>query len=122
MAGALLAGAGAVSVGAAVLDTQLWTDAIDANRLELFRPETAAELAAGSGAYAALGGHLLIAFAGLLGMVAVHRESLMDGYGDARSSERIGTGDRRPCADRCQSAARGGRRRRARGALFAPPS
>ncbi|MFV9455761.1 hypothetical protein ACNJ7E_20250 [Rhodococcus sp. NM-2] len=90
VAGALLAGAGAMSLGAAVLDTQLWTDAIDANRLELFRPETAAELAAGSGAYAALGGHLLIAFAGLLGMVAVHRESLMDGYGDARSSEQVG--------------------------------
>ncbi|MFC9363775.1 hypothetical protein ACFTZB_45375, partial [Rhodococcus sp. NPDC057014] len=54
MAGALLAGAGAVSVGAAVLDTQLWSDAIDANRLELFRPDTAAELAAGTGAYAAV--------------------------------------------------------------------
>ena len=90
VAGALLAGAGAVSVGAVVLDTQLWTDAIDANRLELFRPTTAAELAAGSGAYAALAGHVLIAFAGLLGMVAVHRMSLMDGYGDARSSEQVG--------------------------------
>ncbi|OUS93946.1 hypothetical protein [Rhodococcus sp. NCIMB 12038] len=90
VAGALLAGAGAVSVGAAVLDTQLWTDAIDANRLELFRPDTAAELAAGTGAYAALAGHALIAFAGLLGMVAVHRASLMDGYGDARSAEQVG--------------------------------
>ncbi|QSE89610.1 hypothetical protein JWS13_13720 [Rhodococcus pseudokoreensis] len=90
VAGALLAGAGAVSVGAAVLDTQLWSDAIDANRLELFRPDTAAELAAGTGAYAALAGHTLIAFAGLLGMVAVHRASLMDGYGDARSAEQVG--------------------------------
>ncbi|MBC2642836.1 MULTISPECIES: hypothetical protein [unclassified Rhodococcus (in: high G+C Gram-positive bacteria)] len=90
VAGAVLAGAGAVSIGAAVLDTQLWTDAIDANRLELFRPATAAELAAGSGAYAALAGHVLVAAAGLLGMVTVHRMSLTDGYGDARSSEQVG--------------------------------
>ncbi|MDV7354039.1 hypothetical protein R4282_13590 [Rhodococcus oxybenzonivorans] len=89
-AGGVLAGAGAVSIGAAVLDVQLWTDAIDANRLELFRPQTAAELTAGTGAYTLVAGHILIVLAGLLGMVAVHRCSLLDGYGDARSSEQVG--------------------------------
>lgn len=90
VAGGVLAGAGAVSIGSAVLDTQLWSDALDANRLELFRPDTAAELTAGPGAYAVLLGHVLMAVAGLLGMVAVHRASLADGYGDARSSEQVG--------------------------------
>ncbi len=90
VAGAVLVGAGAVSVGAVVLDTQLWTDAIDANRFELFRPETAAELAAGTGAYAVLVGHALIAIAGVFGMVAIHQASLADGYGGARSAEQVG--------------------------------
>ncbi|WP_084385460.1 hypothetical protein [Rhodococcus sp. WMMA185] len=90
VAGALLAGAGAVSVGMVVLDTQLWTDAIDANRLELFVPETAAELSAGIGAYVVLVGHTLMALAGALGMAAVQRASLADGYGGARSAEQVG--------------------------------
>ncbi|MFD4368465.1 hypothetical protein [Rhodococcus sp. NPDC058521] len=90
VSGALLAGSGVVALGAAVSDAQLWTDAVDANRLELFRPETAVELGPGPGAYAVLAGHLLMVFGGVLGLFAVHRASLVDGYGSARSSEQVG--------------------------------
>ncbi|NLE79312.1 MAG: hypothetical protein GX610_06950 [Rhodococcus sp.] len=90
VAGAVLAGSGVVALGAAVIDAQLWTDAVDANRLELFRPETAVDLVAGPGAYLVLAGHLTMALAGLLGIFTVHRASLADGYGGARSSEQVG--------------------------------
>ncbi|WP_188546070.1 hypothetical protein [Rhodococcoides trifolii] len=89
--GALLAGSGAVAVGFAVIDVQLLTGTIDANRLELFRPLSAAVLDPGAGAYLVLVGHVLIALAGVGGLVAVGRASLLDGYGDAGSAAgRIG--------------------------------
>lgn len=88
--GALLAGSGVVALGAAVVDAHLWTDAVDANRLELFRPETAVDLVPGPGAYAVLAGHLAMVLAGALGIVTVQRTSLLDGYGSARSSEQVG--------------------------------
>ncbi|MFD4182590.1 hypothetical protein [Rhodococcus sp. NPDC058514] len=81
VAGTVLAGAGAVSVGLVVLDLHLLDDPINANRLELFRPLTAASLGAGPGAYAILAGHGLAAAAGLLGLVAAARASHADGYG-----------------------------------------
>ncbi|WP_072842882.1 hypothetical protein [Rhodococcus tukisamuensis] len=80
-AGALLAGAGAVALGLAVMDLQLWESPIDANRLELFRPLTAARLDAGPGAVAVLLGHGLAVLAGVLGMVTVARAAEADGYG-----------------------------------------
>ncbi|MFF0815939.1 hypothetical protein ACFYVR_12430 [Rhodococcus sp. NPDC003318] len=80
-AGAILAGAGAVAVGTTVLDLALWTDAIDANRLELFRPLTAAHLDPGPGAVAVVAGHLCAVIAGVLGSVAIARASQQDGYG-----------------------------------------
>lgn len=72
-AGALLAGAGFVALGAALLDVALFTDALDADRLELFRPLTAAGLTAGPGAGVVLAGHLAAVGAGVLGAVAVRR-------------------------------------------------
>ncbi|TQF74347.1 hypothetical protein FK531_05280 [Rhodococcus spelaei] len=81
VAGALTAGAGAVALGLLVLDLQLWARPVDANRLELFRPLTAAHLSAGPGAYAVLAGHALGVVAGLLGMLTVARASHGDGYG-----------------------------------------
>jgi hypothetical protein len=89
--GALLAAAGAVAAGFAVIDAQLLADPIDANRLELFRPLSAAVLEPGVGAYLVLVGHVLIALAGFGGLVAVGRASLLDGYGGAGSAAgRIG--------------------------------
>ncbi|MDI9915250.1 hypothetical protein [Rhodococcus sp. IEGM 1379] len=87
LAGALLAGIGAMSLGVAILDVQLFVDAIDANRLELFRPISAGLINAGMGAYVALIGHGLLVVAGGLGLVIVHRESERDGYGSARAAE-----------------------------------
>ena len=87
MAGALLAGAGALSFGVAILDLQLFVDAIDANRLELFRPISAGAITAGAGSYVALLGHALLVVAGILGLVVVHGESERDGYGSARAAE-----------------------------------
>ncbi|QQM23371.1 hypothetical protein I7X09_07720 [Rhodococcus sp. P-2] len=87
MAGGLLAGIGAVSLGAAILDVQLFVDAIDANRLDLFRPISAGSIDAGPGAYLALAGHGLLVVAGVLGLMVVHRESERDGYGSARAAE-----------------------------------
>ncbi|SDH19529.1 hypothetical protein SAMN05444695_101406 [Rhodococcus triatomae] len=90
VSGALLAGGGAIAVGMAIQDLQLWTGALDANRFELFRPDTAAPLDAGAGAYLVLGGHVLAAVAGLAGLFVVQRAALSDGYGGARSAERDG--------------------------------
>ncbi|NLU82561.1 hypothetical protein [Rhodococcus sp. HNM0569] len=119
-AGALLAGAGAVSLGLAVLDVQLFSRALDANRFELFRPHTATELSAAAGAYAVVAGHALGVAAGLIGLVVVHRASLGDGYDDARSAELAGraSGGRvgRPLASVVVLAALV-----VAGALFAPP-
>lgn len=86
-AGALLAGLGAVSVGAALLDVQLFVDAIDANRLELFRPISAGAVGAGPGAYAVFLGHVLLAIAGALGLMVISHEAGRDGYGSAGSAE-----------------------------------
>ena len=86
-AGGLLAGIGAVSLGAAILDVQLFVDAIDANRLDLFRPISAGSIDAGPGAYLALAGHGLLVVSGVLGFMVVHRESERDGYGSARAAE-----------------------------------
>lgn len=74
----LLAGAGAVALGSAVLDLQLFVRALDANRLELFRPVTAAELAPGPGAVAVVAGHVLFTVAGVLALVSVRRTGVLD--------------------------------------------
>lgn len=87
LAGALLAGVGSVSVGVAILDIQLFVDAIDANRLEFFRPVSAGTIGAGAGAYVVIVGHILLIVAGALGLVVIHRESERDGYGSAGAAE-----------------------------------
>ncbi|MFE3293745.1 hypothetical protein [Rhodococcus sp. NPDC059234] len=100
VAGALTAGAGSVALGLLVLDLQLWADPVDANRLELFRPLTAAHLTAGPGASTMLAGHALGVLAGLLGLLTVARASHEDGYGhsdypdhdDASVARRVGAG------------------------------
>ncbi|PTR36936.1 hypothetical protein C8K38_122100 [Rhodococcus sp. OK611] len=92
VAGTVLAGAGGVSVGLVVLDLQLLDDPINANRLELFRPLTAASLSAGPGAYAILAGHVLVVLAGLLGLVAAARASNADGYGHSDYPDHDGAG------------------------------
>lgn len=74
----LLAGVGAVALGSAVLDLQLFARALDANRLELFRPVTAAELAPGPGAVAVLAGHLLLVAAGVLALGSARRTGVLD--------------------------------------------
>ncbi|MFC4603370.1 hypothetical protein [Rhodococcus kronopolitis] len=81
VAGALLAGAGALALGLLVTDLQLWAGPIDANRLELFRPLTAARLGVGPGAAVVVFGHGLAVLAGVLGMVTVARAAHEDGYG-----------------------------------------
>lgn len=77
-AAGLLAGVGAVALGSAVLDLQLFARALDANRLELFRPVTAAELAPGPGAVAVLAGHLLLVAAGVLALGSARRTGVLD--------------------------------------------
>lgn len=74
----VLSGAAAVAVGAAVLDGQLFRRALDANRLELVRPVSAAELTAGPGAVAVLVGHVLLAVAAVVGLVALRRSGVLD--------------------------------------------
>ncbi|QBJ97534.1 hypothetical protein ERC79_17490 [Rhodococcus sp. ABRD24] len=90
LVGGLLAGAGSVAVGMSVLDLQLWTGPIDANRLELFRPLTAAAITAGPGAAVVLIGHVGAAVAGLLGLMVIHRASHADGYGASPDPEASG--------------------------------
>ncbi|RVW10711.1 hypothetical protein EGT67_06070 [Prescottella agglutinans] len=87
---ALLAGAGVVSAGLCVMDVQLWTGPIDANRLELFRPLTAGGIEAGPGAVLVLAGHVCAVVAGIIGLVAVHRASHADGYGSSPDPDAVG--------------------------------
>ncbi|MGC0362694.1 hypothetical protein ABH922_000678 [Rhodococcus sp. 27YEA15] len=87
---ALLAGLGASAIGALVLDLQLFVGAIDANRLELFRPASTAAIEPGVGAYMTVLGHGLLVLSGALGLAQVYRESERDGYGDARVPEFVG--------------------------------
>lgn len=81
--GGILAGAGLMSIGFVLLDTDLFRDAINANRFELFRPETAASLTPGAGAYCVLAGHTLGVIAGVLGMIVAARAAMLDGYGQS---------------------------------------
>ena len=90
LAAALLAGYGAVALGLTVLDLALLSDPIDANRLELFRPLSAAMLDATPGAYVLLVGHAVSVLAGVAGWSAVHRAGLGDGYGHSVYSEHVG--------------------------------
>ncbi|MDV8024497.1 hypothetical protein [Rhodococcus sp. IEGM 1330] len=90
LAAALLAGYGAVALGLALLDVALLSDPIDANRLELFRPLSAAMLDATAGAYVLLVGHAVSVLAGVAGWSAVHRAGLGDGYGHSVYSEHVG--------------------------------
>ncbi|WP_243636728.1 hypothetical protein [Rhodococcus sp. Eu-32] len=90
LAGAVTAGYGAVAVGLTVLDLGLLLDPIDANRLELFRPITAAVLEPSAGAYVVVASHALAVLAGLLGWIAVGRASLSDGYGQSASPDLTG--------------------------------
>ena len=80
LAGAVgvLTGAGAIAVGLVLLDAQLFRRALDANRLELVRPVTAAELAPGPGAVVVLVGHALLVGAALVGLVALRRSGVLD--------------------------------------------
>ncbi|MDH6283349.1 hypothetical protein M2280_004597 [Prescottella agglutinans] len=87
---ALLAGGGLVSAGLCVMDVQLWTGPIDANRLELFRPVTAGGIEAGSGAALVLAGHVCAVVAGIVGLVVVHRASHADGYGSSPDPDAVG--------------------------------
>ncbi|MGV8873439.1 MAG: hypothetical protein ACOH2Q_13000 [Rhodococcus sp. (in: high G+C Gram-positive bacteria)] len=89
-AAALLAGYGAVALGMTLLDVALLSDPIDANRLELFRPLSAAMLDATPGAYVVLVGHAASVLAGIAGWSAVHRAGLGDGYGHSVYSEHVG--------------------------------
>ncbi|MCJ0891833.1 hypothetical protein [Rhodococcus sp. ARC_M5] len=89
-AAALLAGYGAVALGLAFLDVALLADPIDANRLELFRPLSAAMLDATPGTYVLLFGHAVSVLAGVAGWSAVHRAGLGDGYGHSVYSEHVG--------------------------------
>ncbi|MBY4127922.1 hypothetical protein HQO83_05910 [Rhodococcus fascians] len=89
-AAALLAGYGAVALGIALLDVALLSDPIDANRLELFRPLSAAMLDATAGAQILLVGHAASVLAGVAGWSAVHRAGLGDGYGHSVYSENVG--------------------------------
>lgn len=89
-AAALLAGYGAVALGLTLLDVALLSDPIDANRLELFRPLSAAMLDATAGAYVLLVGHAVSVLAGIAGWSAVHRAGLGDGYGHSVYSEHVG--------------------------------
>ncbi|OZF39005.1 hypothetical protein CH295_03100 [Rhodococcus sp. 14-2483-1-2] len=90
LAAALLAGYGAVALGFTLLDVALLSDPIDANRLELFRPLSAAMLDATAGAYVLLVGHAVSVLAGVAGWSAVHRAGLGDGYGQSVYSEHVG--------------------------------
>ncbi|MEU3472809.1 hypothetical protein [Rhodococcus sp. NPDC006774] len=90
LAAALLAGYGAAALGFTLLDVALLSDPIDANRLELFRPLSAAMLDATAGAYVLLVGHAVSVLAGVAGWSAVHRAGLGDGYGQSEYSEHVG--------------------------------
>ncbi len=90
LSGALTAGYGAVSVGLVILDVGLLVSPIDANRLELFRPLTAAALEPGLGAYLLVAAHVLVAVGAVSGLIAINRASFDDGYGHSDWAERTG--------------------------------
>ncbi|MBY6538288.1 hypothetical protein HQ325_06360 [Rhodococcus sp. BP-349] len=69
----VLATLGAVALGSIVADVQLFVGAIDADRLELFRPVSAAALKAGPGAVVVTLGHALVVVAGVLATLALAR-------------------------------------------------
>lgn len=74
----ILLGAGSVAVGAMAADVQLFVGALDADRLELVRPSTAAPLDPGVGAVAVLAGHLLAVVAGVVAVVSLRRSGVLD--------------------------------------------
>ncbi len=74
----VLAGGGAAALALAVADLQLLGGALDANRFELVVPRTAAALGAGAGSVLVLVGHLLLALAAVLGVLAVRRSGVAD--------------------------------------------
>lgn len=77
-AAGVLSGWATAALAAVVLDLQLFTGPIDANRLELFRPVSAAALHAGAGAVAVLMGHVLMVLAGALALWTMRRSALLD--------------------------------------------
>ncbi|MBD0323089.1 MAG: hypothetical protein ICV72_06850, partial [Aldersonia sp.] len=89
-AGGALAGFGAVSAVLLVSDVELLRRPIDANRFEVLRPVSAAELAVAPGAYLVLFGHVLGVLAGVLGALALQRASIRDGYGGSVEPELSG--------------------------------
>ncbi|MGB3773554.1 MAG: hypothetical protein WBA00_20675, partial [Rhodococcus sp. (in: high G+C Gram-positive bacteria)] len=72
-AGAFVAAVGVMASGLVVADAQLFARAIDADRLELFRPVSAGALSPGPGAVLVLAGHLVLVAAGVFAAVAVSR-------------------------------------------------
>ncbi|MBM7413695.1 MULTISPECIES: hypothetical protein [Nocardiaceae] len=76
----VLATLGAVALGSIVADLQLFVGAIDADRLELFRPISAAALEAGPGAVVVTLGHALVVVAGALAAVALARSVEWDDF------------------------------------------
>ena len=123
----VLSGGAAAGVGAVVLDVQLFTGPIDANRFELFRPTSAATLHAGTGAVVVVVGHALVVLAGVLALWTMRRSALLDdpdvfdtgllGGGDAESR---GTSLAGRCGRR-MSTVTGLAAGVAAAALFAPP-
>ncbi|WP_068274950.1 hypothetical protein [Aldersonia kunmingensis] len=79
--GGLLAGFGAVCAALLVSDAALLTRPIDANRFELLRPESAAELTASAGIWLVIVGHVAGLVAGAIGVAVLQRAALHDGYG-----------------------------------------
>ncbi|MEO6879936.1 MAG: hypothetical protein ABI181_03165 [Mycobacteriaceae bacterium] len=73
-----LFGAGGIAAGLAVADLQLFVGALDANRLELFRPTSASPLGAGPGAVVVLAGHGLVVVAAVLGVVTARRSGVLE--------------------------------------------
>ncbi|KAA0023759.1 hypothetical protein [Antrihabitans cavernicola] len=90
LAGGLLVGGGVLAAPMIALDIQLFRDPIDANRFELFRPETASPLTAGPGAYLVIGAHSLAVVAAILGAMTIARAALDDGYGQSAHQELSG--------------------------------
>ena len=76
---AVTAAVGAVAAGLAVTDLQVFARALDADRLDLFRPAAAAAPSPTIGAAALLAGHVAFVTAGLLAAVALaRRPSVVD--------------------------------------------
>ena len=90
LAGALTAGYGAVALGLTVLDVGLLRSPIDANRLELFRPNTAEVLDPAAGAYLFIASHVFAVVGGLFGLRAIDRASFGENYGHSAQAELVG--------------------------------